>query len=64
MSRTWGELFYQIAAMFAAVIAAVALISIASEGKAMIPVFPFVLAGLLWFVGWCVREVNERGYAD
>ena len=45
MSGTWGDIFYQTAAMFAAVIAALALVSIASEGKAMIPVFPFALAG-------------------
>lgn len=63
MSGTWGDIFYQTAAMFAAVIAALALVSIASEGKAMIPVFPFALAGLLWLIGWFAREVSESGYA-
>ena len=64
MSGTWGDIFYQVAAMFAAVIAAVALISISSESQPLIPVFPFALAGLLWLIGWFVREVSESGYAD
>jgi hypothetical protein len=59
MSETWGDIFYNAAAMSAALIVALALFSIPSAAEPRIPVFPFALAALFWLIGWLVREVSE-----
>jgi hypothetical protein len=59
MSETWGDTFYNAAAIFAAVIVALALFSIPSAAEPRIPVFPCALAALFWLIGWFVREVSE-----